>query len=138
VQAGDIVTTNGLDGIFFANIPVGVVEKVSTEDNYKVAKVKYYANPLTPGTFSVIKDAGKKLVYDFNIDKVKASLAKDKKEKIIPKQEELTVPKNTTDTIAPKIYQTQEDSIHPTVENGEETQVLPPKAKPKSSPLEMF
>lgn len=141
IQAGDIVTTNGLDGIFFANIPVGVVEKVSTEDNYKVAKVKYYANPLTPGTFSVIKDAGKKLVYDFNIDKVKASLAKDKKEEksqIIFKQEELTVPKNTTETITPKIYQTQEDSIHPTVENGEEAQGLPPKAKPKSSPLEMF
>jgi rod shape-determining protein MreC len=137
VQAGDIVTTNGLDGIFFANIPVGVVESVSTEDNYKVANVKYYANPLTPGTFSVIKDAGKKLVYDFNIDKVKVSLKKEKREKNLQtalKQEKL----DTDETTSLKIYQTQEDSVHPSVVSQEEAQGSPPKAKPKSSLLEMF
>jgi rod shape-determining protein MreC len=138
IEVGDIVTTNGLDGIFFANIPVGVVKSISTEDNYKVAIVKYYANPLTPKTFSVIKDTGKKLVYDFNIDKVKNAFEEEKKTQIISKKKEQVVPSDTVETNPLKIYQTQEDLIHPNVESQGEARGSTPKAKPKPSLLEMF
>ena len=138
IKPGDLVTTSGLDSIFFANIPVGIVENISTEDNYKVAKVKYYANSLSPETFSVIKDTGKKLVYNFDIDKVKHS-SKKKDTLSLPQYEGILPPENTTDDTSSKIYQTQEDSIHPTAQNQEGSQEgSQQKPKPKSSLLEMF
>ena len=39
IKAGDEVLTSGLDTIFFANIPVGVVEKVEIENSYKIAYI---------------------------------------------------------------------------------------------------
>ena len=37
IKPGDEVFTSGLDMIFFANIPVGVVERIEIENSYKVA-----------------------------------------------------------------------------------------------------
>ncbi|MBN2768240.1 MAG: rod shape-determining protein MreC [Campylobacterales bacterium] len=143
IKVGDLVTTSGLDGIFFANVPVGLVESISTEDNYKVAKVKYYSNSLSPETFSVIKDTGKRLVYDFNINKVKQSsknetLSTTTKNTITPQHEGILSSEGGSEDTLLKIYQTQEDSIHPAVESQEEAEEPAQKPKQKSSPLEMF
>ncbi len=56
IKPGDKVFTSGLDTIFFANIPVGVVERVEVESSYKVAYIKAYADVLHPDYFYLIKD----------------------------------------------------------------------------------
>jgi rod shape-determining protein MreC len=68
VKKGDFVQTSGLDGIFFAHIPVGVVESVSVKESYKVATVKFLADIMHPDIFFLILDSKPYLVsyYDRN------------------------------------------------------------------------
>lgn len=68
VKKGDRVETSGLDGIFFANIPVGVVQKTLVEGSYQTAYVRTYADTMHPGIFFLITDASPYLVsfYDQN------------------------------------------------------------------------
>ena len=68
VAKGDLVETSGLDGIFFANIPVGVVRSVQVEGSYKTAYIQTYADTLHPRMFFLITDATPYLVsrYDQN------------------------------------------------------------------------
>ena len=56
IKVGDEVLTSGLDSIFFAYIPVGVVDKVEVESSYKVAHIKTYADVLHPDYFYLITD----------------------------------------------------------------------------------
>ncbi len=57
IHEGDLVETSGLDGIFFAYLPVGKVIKILTEGGYKSAYVQTYADTLHPGIFFLITDA---------------------------------------------------------------------------------
>jgi rod shape-determining protein MreC len=68
VAKGDLVETSGLDRIFFAYIPVGVVQKVVVEGSYKTAYIKTYADTLHPRIFFLITDPNPYLVsqYDQN------------------------------------------------------------------------
>ncbi len=66
IKPGDEVITSGLDTIFFANIPVGVVEKVEIESSYKVAYIKAYADVLHPDYFYLIKDPSVTLTSRFD------------------------------------------------------------------------
>lgn len=68
IKAGDRVETSGLDGIFFANIPVGSVESVKVENSYKTAYVKSFSDTLHPDFFFLITDTTPRLVsyYDQN------------------------------------------------------------------------
>ncbi len=68
VKKGDRVETSGLDGIFFANIPVGVVQETLVEGSYQTAYVRTYADTMHPGIFFLITDASPYLVsfYDQN------------------------------------------------------------------------
>ena len=68
VHKGDRVETSGLDGIFFANIPVGVVQETLVEGSYQTAYVRTYADTMHPGIFFLITDASPYLVsfYDQN------------------------------------------------------------------------
>jgi rod shape-determining protein MreC len=68
INEGDRVETSGLDRIFFAYIPVGVVKKVVVEGNYKTAYIQTYADTLHPRLFFLITDARPYLVssYDRN------------------------------------------------------------------------
>ncbi|WP_456456884.1 rod shape-determining protein MreC [Nitratifractor sp.] len=68
IKKGDRVETSGLDGIFFANIPVGVVQKTLVEGSYQTAYVRTYADTMHPGIFFLITDASPYLVsfYDQN------------------------------------------------------------------------
>ena len=66
IEAGDEVVTNGLDNIFFSNIPVGVVERVEVESSYKVAYIKTYADILHPDYFYLITDPTATLASRFD------------------------------------------------------------------------
>jgi len=68
IKKGDKVTTSGLDDIFIAGLPVGVVTKVDTQSAYKVAYIETYADPFHPKVFFLIKDAKAILTeaYDSN------------------------------------------------------------------------
>ncbi len=66
IKPGDEVFTSGLDRIFFANIPVGIVEKVEIENSYKVAYIKPYADILHPDYFYLVKDPSATLVSKFD------------------------------------------------------------------------
>jgi len=66
VQPGDKVITSGLDNIFFANLPVGIVTKVEVQSSYKVAHIKTYGNIFHPKTFFLINDAKATLVQYFD------------------------------------------------------------------------
>lgn len=56
IKKGDKVVTSGLDTIFFADIPVGVVDRVEIESSYKIAYIRAYADVLHPDYFYLIKD----------------------------------------------------------------------------------
>jgi len=56
IKEGDLVETSGLDNLFFANIPVGVVTKVVEEGSYKKAYIETYADTIHPSVFFLITD----------------------------------------------------------------------------------
>ena len=56
IKKGDRVETSGLDGIFFSNLPVGVVKQVLVEGSYKTAYISTYADTMHPGLFFLITD----------------------------------------------------------------------------------
>jgi len=61
INAGDRVETSGLDGIFFANIPVGTIENIKVENSYKTAYVKSFSDTLHPEFFFLITDTTPRL-----------------------------------------------------------------------------
>ncbi len=66
IEPGDEVFTSGLDTIFFANIPVGVVEKVEIENSYKIAYIKPYSDLLHPDYFYLVTDPSVTLASKFD------------------------------------------------------------------------
>ena len=66
VKEGDRVETSGLDGIFFQNLPVGIVKKVLIEGSYKTAYISTYADTMHPGIFFLITDASPYLVSNYD------------------------------------------------------------------------
>lgn len=53
-KVGDEVFTSGLDEVFFAGVPVGVVEEIIDEDLYKSAVIKPYFKESTPAFLYVV------------------------------------------------------------------------------------
>ncbi len=68
IDVGDTVETSGLDGIFFAKVPVGRVKEVKIEDSYKTAYVETYSDTLHPEYFFLVTEPNPYLVkhYDRN------------------------------------------------------------------------
>ncbi len=66
IKAGDKVITSGLDNIFFANVPVGIVTKVEVQSAYKVAYIQTYSDVFHPKTFFLINDPKATLAKDFD------------------------------------------------------------------------
>lgn len=54
VKEGDEVYTSGLDGIFFAGVPVGKIKSVEDENSYKLAVLKPYNELFVPSYIYVI------------------------------------------------------------------------------------
>jgi len=74
VQVGDKVVTSGLDKIFFANVPVGIVTKVEVQSAYTVAYIKPYNNVLHPKTFFVVNDPKVTILENFDSNSTKLNM----------------------------------------------------------------
>jgi len=66
VKVGDRVVTSGLDDIFFAKVPVGIVTDVEIQSAYTVAHVKTYSDIFHPKTFFLINDSKATLAEGFD------------------------------------------------------------------------
>jgi len=136
IKKGDKVTTSGLDDIFFADIPVGIVTKVEIQSSYKVAHIKTYSDIYHPKTFFLINDAKATIAknFDSNITRLKPF----KVVNIINTEHNVsmlyTQDSNQTSplisSIPSRIDQTQEDTVEPEI--AEETVVKPKPKKMKT------
>ncbi|MDD5359270.1 MAG: rod shape-determining protein MreC [Sulfurovaceae bacterium] len=66
IKIGDKVVTSGLDGIFYGDIPVGIVKQVELQGNFKVAHIEIYGNAFNPKIFFLVKNI-KPVLYDSNL-----------------------------------------------------------------------
>ena len=126
IQVGDAVVTSGLDGIFFADLPVGLVTKIEVQSAYTVAHIKTYSDIFHPKTFFLINDAKATLVEDFDSNGTK--VVRRYSIPNIHTEQNRTIEQNTTievlqdinvstpvvSSIPSRIDQTQEDIIEPT------------------------
>ena len=121
IQIGDKVITSGLDDIFFADIPVGVVTKVEVQSSYKVAHIKTYSDIYHPKTFFLINDAKATIAegFDSNATKLRpfrvVHVVNNEQNitDMIHHDTNLTTP--LISSIPSRIDQTQEDTIEPAI-----------------------
>ena len=157
IETGDKVITSGLDDIFFADLPVGVVTKVEVQSSYKVAYIKTYSNLLHPKTFFLINDAKATLVqyYDSNDTRLNPPCPELKCQDQNQSQENnetniTVIEHNQTlpiiSSIPSRIDQTLEESIEPEtpveVVEAPKKEKKPyrprPRSKPKPVSLDLF
>ena len=147
IKEGDAVITSGLDGIFFADLPVGVVTKVEVQSSYTVAHIKTYSDIFHPKTFFLINDAKATLAEDFDANSTKLarrySIPDTNIEQNLSteplKDANISLP--VVSSIPSRIDQTQEDVIEPVLPS--ETPEKPKKVnstKPKTeaNALDLF
>jgi len=143
IKKGDKVVTSGMDGIFFADIPVGIVTKVELQSAYTVAYIKTYSDVYHPKTFFLINNADLELIqmFDSNQTDIKPyyltkteynNIYKYEQNKTINKQDSLdkndTIPIISSIPTREDIIQTKEETIE--IEIPEEN--IKPKRKPKT------
>jgi len=134
INKGDRVITSGLDNIFFADIPVGIVKHVEIQSSYKVAYIKTYSDVFHPKTFFLINNSKATLAADFDInstDIVSKHYAipqniEHNTSKMITPEHNQTLP--IISSIPSPIDQTQEDVIEP---ESPVEKITPPKKKLK-------
>ncbi|HFQ61583.1 MAG TPA: rod shape-determining protein MreC [Epsilonproteobacteria bacterium] len=121
IKEGDKVITSGLDDIFFADIPVGVVTKVEVQSSYKVAHIKTYSDIYHPKTFFLINDAKATIAEGFDSNATK--LRPFRVIHVVSNEQNIT---NTIhhdsnqstpliSSIPSRIDQTQENTIEPAI-----------------------
>ncbi len=121
LKVGDKVITSGLDDIFFADIPVGIVTKIEVQSSYKVAHIKTYSDIFHPKTFFLVNDAKATLVQNFDSNTTRLTNT----HYTVPKNKEHNQ-SNTTATehnqtlpiissIPSRIDQTQEEIVEPEI-----------------------
>ena len=147
IKVGDAVLTSGLDGIFFADIPVGLVTKVEVQSSYTVAHIKTYSDVFHPKTFFLINDARATLAENFDSNRTNLAtrystpdINVDQNRSFKPlKDANISTP--VVSSIPRRIDQTQEDII----ETAELSEIEEPtrkvnKQKPKSgsTTLDLF
>ena len=160
IEVGDKVITSGLDNIFFADIPVGIVTKIEVQSSYTVAHIKTYNDIFHPKTFFLINDAKATLTEGFDSNHTKLSTMYSVPETNVEQNntiitvlvEDLNVSTENMATpivssIPSRIDQTQEDIIEPStpIEIGEPVKAKkitkpykPRKRKRNSSSLDLF
>jgi len=152
IKEGDKVVTSGLDNIFFANIPVGIVTKIEVQSAYTVAHIKTYSDIFHPKTFFLITDAKATLTENFDSNKTNLALPPQSNRHQLDNNEtnatiSVSDMNDTTpvvSSIPSRIDQTQENLIEP--ETIEEEHIAPKpkvkkrkrKRKPSSSHLDLF
>jgi rod shape-determining protein MreC len=139
IEEGDKVVTSGLDNIFFADIPVGIVQKVEIQSSYKVAHIKTYSDVFHPKTFFLINDAKATLAQNFDSNATHLSApcptpqeAEQNLSRVLatPTEHNQTLP--IISSIPSRIDQTQEMVIEP--ETPVEKEEAPKKAVRKKTP----
>ena len=154
IKKGDKVVTSGLDNIFFADIPVGIVTKVDIQSAYKVAYIKTYADIFHPKVFFLINDASVTLTEGFDANTTNIPICRPvpvapTAETNLTVKTSTTAEQNITDTsissIPTRIDQTQAEIVEPDlpVEHTAEPKPKPHKKKrrprrPASQPLDLF
>jgi len=146
LQEGDKVITSGLDGIFFANIPVGVVTKIEVQSSYTVAHIKTYSDIFHPKTFFLINDPKATLTEGFDSNRTQLPTrysipdtgiiemnTTKKTDHNVTHENNLTKP--VISSIPSRIDQTQHDVIEP--EAPTELKVKPKKEK-KTKPQQIM
>ena len=118
LKEGDKVITSGLDGIFFADIPVGLVTKIEVRSSYTVAHIKTYSDIFHPQTFFLINDAKATLTEGFDSNKTQLPTRYSIPDIGIEQNNStLTIEDNSTEavisSIPSRIDQTQHDVIEP-------------------------
>ena len=140
VDVGDKVETSGLDGTFFANVPVGKVKQVRIENSYKTAYITTYSDTLHPDYFFLIADTTPYLAsaYDKGTEQldINTSTAHQHQERSIDLVEKKI-------SSIPEAVQTQNNLVDPVeFEIPTEAKITPeppvvlrtPKPKPKPRP----
>ncbi len=122
IKEGDKVFTSGLDDIFFADIPVGIVTKVETQSSYKVAHIKTYSDIYHPKTFFLINNAKATVSENFDSNATKLKPFKTntatQNRVNIPSVQEVDHNQSSIpfiSSIPSRIDQTQENIIEPVV-----------------------
>jgi rod shape-determining protein MreC len=158
IKKGDKVVTSGLDNIFFADLPVGVVSKVDIQSAYKVAYIKTYADIFHPKVFFLINNAKATLTQGFDANRTAFPLQAcppviEQNDQNISDQNisdwNHTVDQNHTtpqiSSIPSRIDQTQEEVIepevpqeHPTPQKPKHTIKKPKVRKPFDETLDLF
>ena len=155
IKEGDTVVTSGLDAIFFADVPVGVVTKIEVRSSYTVAHIKTYSDIFHPKTFFLINDARATLAenFDSNNTSIKCDSQKDNNAEqnntiehngTIEPQNDINLSTPLVSSIPSRIDQTQEEIAEPKdVEEVAEIveppkKVIKRKPKPTSTTLDLF
>jgi rod shape-determining protein MreC len=139
IEVGEPVFTSGLDNIFFAGLPVGIVTKVDMHSAYKVAYIKTYADVYHPKVFFLIQDAAATLNEDFDREVTSLSdpcpevtdcrdanqTENNISDLIIEEEQNNTVP--PVSSIPSRIDQTQEEIIQPETPPEEQNVIPAPK-----------
>jgi len=128
IKVGDLVKTSGLDGIFFADIPLGIVKKVEVQSSYTVAYIKTYSDIFHPKTFFLINDAHATLAEGFDSNNTHIRIQKEHNISEIPYIKEGNNSLIEVSSIPSRIDQTQTDSIQPSTV-PEIADVIPKKVK---------
>jgi rod shape-determining protein MreC len=118
IHVGEKVVTSGLDDIFFADLPVGIVTKIEVQSSYKVAHIKTYSDIFHPKTFFLIHDAKATLAenFDSNSTHFAINCPKDENqdnnitETVLP-ESNMTIP--IISSIPSRVDQTQPEIIEP-------------------------
>jgi len=150
IEVEDKVVTSGLDDIFFADIPVGVVTKVEIQSSYKVAHIKTYSDIFHPKTFFLINDTHATLAQDFDSNdthlnppcpELENQSQEHNETNITVVEHNQTLP--VISSIPGRIDQTQEEIIEPEapvekVEPEKDKEMESKKKKTKASSLDLF
>ena len=142
IQPGDKVYTSGLDNIFFANFPVGIVTKVEVQSSYTVAYLKTYSDIFHPKTFFLITDARETLAEGFDSNKTdiphpqtertdQNAVLNNTDANITVLVSDINQTEPVVSSIPSRIDQTQEDTIEPTIPQESEEVPEPKVIKKK-------
>ncbi len=151
VEVGDLVVTSGLDAIFFADIPVGLVTKVEIQSSYTVAHIKTYSDIFHPKTFFLINDARARLTEGFDSNTTKSirrysipdiNNTEQNSSSVPVEDQNVSIP--SISSIPSRIDQTQDDIVELVAEENETIEAPPLKVKkvkkykPDRSALDLF
>jgi rod shape-determining protein MreC len=147
IKEGDTVVTSGLDGIFFADLPVGLVTKVEVQSSYTVAHIKTYSDIFHPKAFFLINDAKSTLAENFDSNSTNLATRYSTPNTTLKQDlsneplKDVNISTAVVSSIPSRIDQTQEDTIEPVAPSEiTEKPKKVNKTKPKidSTSLDLF